>query len=350
MTRRFHRETMSSLALFCYVAAGVLCAVLVVNSLRVPTGWTTDRYSAEFTDVGGLTSGSEVTITGVRVGRVTDVEIHTGDDGRSAALVEFEIDHAFRLPRGVRASVRYGDMLGVRFLALDPTADGRPVTGGTDPLPTGARIPLADTTGPVDLTALVNGFKPLFDAIDPVQVDALSGTIVDAFQGTPGAMDTLLARLAEASRDVVSRQDVYRRLTDNVVALNGVLVDRQDDLEAILTGLDQVSTALAAEDGSRLDRLLSRADSTVSTVEVLLRQNDPALRGLVGDGRATTDGWIPHTPAFEEALGNAPRFAAAVNRMSDHGSFLNLYMCNFTVTGGDFETSLFGYQNSEICR
>src|SRR5699024_11439158 len=72
-----------------------------------------------------------------------------------------------------RASVRYGDMLGIRYLSLDPTAEGRPAVGGPQELAPGQTLPLAATTPPVDLTALVNGFKPLFEAVEPEEVNAL---------------------------------------------------------------------------------------------------------------------------------------------------------------------------------
>ena len=156
-----------ALALFAYCLVGVLCTVLVVNTLRVPIGWGAREYSAEFTDIGGLGPGSEVTVAGVRVGRVLGVEREVGPNGQVIAVVDFEVQRASPVTRGARASVRYGDMLGIRYLSLDPTPGGAPAVGGADPLPEDARIPLEATTDPVDLTALVNGFKPLFEAVRP---------------------------------------------------------------------------------------------------------------------------------------------------------------------------------------
>ena len=62
MTSR--KGLMPAVKLFAYCLLGVLCTVLVVNTLRVPVGWGARSYSAEFTDVGGLGSGSEVTVAG----------------------------------------------------------------------------------------------------------------------------------------------------------------------------------------------------------------------------------------------------------------------------------------------
>lgn len=339
-----------ALQLFAYCLVGVLCTVLVVNTLRVPIGWGAREYSAEFSDVGGLGVGSEVTVAGVRVGRVLDVHRATGPRGEVIAVVDFEVRRESPVTSGARASVRYGDMLGIRYLSLDPTGDGRPAVGGAAPLAEGATIPLAATTPPVDLTALVNGFKPLFEAVRPEEVNVLSRTVVAAFQGEPGAMDRLLSRLALLSRDLVHREDVYLRLADNVAALNETLVGRGEDLQRLVRGLDMVSGALADGDGSDLAVLVERGDRATATLAAMLHETEPDLRRSLDAARATTDGWIPHTPAFDAALAAAPTFAREVNATAQKGGFLALYMCNFTVKWDDWETSLFGYQNSRVCR
>lgn len=339
-----------ALQLFAYCLVGVLCTVLVVNTLRPPIGWGAREYSAEFTDVGGLGPGSEVTVAGVRVGRVLDVSREVGSTGDVIAVVDFEVERASPVTDGARASVRYGDMLGIRYLSLDPATDGRPAVKGAATMTEGARIPLAATTEPVDLTALVNGFKPLFEAVRPDEVNTLSRTVVAAFQGEPGAMDTLLARLALLSRDVVNREDVYARLADNIIALNDTLVDRGPDLQRLVQGLDMVSGALADDGGRDLALLIERGDRTTAALSAMLRETDPDLRASIDSARHTTDGWIPHTPAFDAALAKAPVFAREVNAHAQKGGFLALYMCNFTIKWDDWETSLFGYRNSGACR
>lgn len=345
--RRGMRPT---LALFLYFLVGVLCTVLVVNTLRVPLGWGARSYAAEFHDVGGLGPGSEVTVAGVRVGRVLGVEREAAPAGEVIAVVDFEVERDSPVTTGARASVRYGDMLGIRYLSLDPTPDGRPAIGGQVPMAEGARIGLQDTTEPVDLTALVNGFKPLFEAVRPEEVNALSTTVVAAFQGEPGAMDTLLARLALLSRDIVGREDVYSRLADNIMALNTTLTDRGEDLQRLVQGLDMVSGAVAGDNGAELALLVDRGRAATATLASMLDETEPDLRASIDSARMTTDGWIPNTPAFDAALEQAPVFARDVNAIGQKGGFLALYMCNFTVTWDDWETSLFGYRNSGACR
>ena len=42
---------------------------------------------------------------------------------------------------------------------------------------------MARTSPALDLDALIGGFRPLFSALDPDQVNALSGQLIQAFQG-----------------------------------------------------------------------------------------------------------------------------------------------------------------------
>ena len=60
------------------------------------------------------------------------------------------------LTEGSRAVIRYDDLIGGRYLALEEGA------GGTKKLNPGDTIPLARTSPALDLDALIGGFRPLF--------------------------------------------------------------------------------------------------------------------------------------------------------------------------------------------
>ena len=82
------------------------------------------------------------------------------------------------------AAIKYRNLVGQRYVALDQGA------GDLDPmLPPGGTIPLDRTTPALDLTALFNGFKPLFQALSPDDVNQLSGEIIQVLQGEGGTVD-----------------------------------------------------------------------------------------------------------------------------------------------------------------
>ena len=57
------------------------------------------------------------------------------------------------------------------------------------------------TTPALDLTVLFNGFKPLFQALSPADINKLSYEIVQVFQGEGGTLEGLLAHTASVTYD-----------------------------------------------------------------------------------------------------------------------------------------------------
>src|SRR5689334_24138916 len=79
-------------------------------------------YKALFSSASELVPGSSVRVAGVEVGRVTDVEFH----GNSDALVTFEVDPGVPLTQESRASVRFLNLVGDRYMTLDAGEGGGP--------------------------------------------------------------------------------------------------------------------------------------------------------------------------------------------------------------------------------
>ena len=159
------------LAIFVFVSAlGAVALMGIFAQLRFQPETT---YNAVFTTVTGLREGNFVRIAGVEVGKVKHISIR--DD--STALVEFSADDTVVLTQGSRAAVRYNDPIGGRYLSLEEGA------GPTTKLPAGGTIPVDRTDPALDLDALIGGFRPLFRALNPDQVNALSGQLIAAFQG-----------------------------------------------------------------------------------------------------------------------------------------------------------------------
>ena len=106
------------LAIFMTVCALALVAMLAIFAqLRFEKEKT---YTAEFSNVSGLESGNFVRIAGVEVGKVKRISIR--DD--ATALVEFGTDDSVVLTEGSRAVVRYRNLIGDRYLALEEGAGG----------------------------------------------------------------------------------------------------------------------------------------------------------------------------------------------------------------------------------
>ncbi|MCC5698337.1 MCE family protein, partial [Klebsiella pneumoniae] len=117
------------------------------------------------------------------------------------------------VPRDAVVSVRYADLLGNRYLAVEPG-------GGGAALPPGATIPAERTRPALDLTALLNGFKPLFEVIDPNEVNTLANQLIAVFQGNSATVGDLLHRIVALTAALTERDQV---IADTLANLNEVL-------------------------------------------------------------------------------------------------------------------------------
>lgn len=104
------------------VLGGVVLAVAAVFLIFAYTSadlGSVDGYevSANFTSVGGLQNGSDVRISGVKVGSVTGQSL---DPQTYLAVVRMSISPDVRLPRDTVAVIASESLLGGRYMALEP--------------------------------------------------------------------------------------------------------------------------------------------------------------------------------------------------------------------------------------
>ncbi|MGV0654131.1 MlaD family protein [Mycolicibacterium thermoresistibile] len=344
------RMSLVKLGAFC--GAGLICGVLTVNTLSVPVRGDTVTYRAQFTSVEGLNTGNPVTMNGVRIGRVADVRIGATGDGTSHADVALEISANHVLSAEVTAAVRYGDMLGARYVALsEPAGRVMPVATGqaTDRLAAGDVIPLARTAPAVDLTALLNGFKPLFDALEPEQVNTLTRGFVETFSGQTQTLTTLLTQIGTMSTALANNDVVFTQLIDNLATLMRSMHTRQPQLEQMLAGLHRLTDTVLGDAG-QLDLLLDEGHAALAELAGAVTGAGGAYADTITNLKAMLEGWQPHTDEFNRLLTNLPEFGDAVNRAGQYGGFVSLYLCNFTIKIARHEANIFGSRHSPVCR
>ncbi len=107
-----------------FVVAGI--AALTMLALRVgnlSAANTTDTYkvTAKFGNIGGLNIKAPVTMAGVRIGRVSKIEIDRED---YSAVVELAVDRRYdNLPKDTSAAILTSGLLGAQYVGLEPGGD-----------------------------------------------------------------------------------------------------------------------------------------------------------------------------------------------------------------------------------
>jgi phospholipid/cholesterol/gamma-HCH transport system substrate-binding protein len=324
----------ASIKLALFVVFSLVLTLIVTNTVTRPLGKSTYTYRALFADASGLRAGESVEIAGVRVGKVTGLQL-SGDtvypNGKSypgSAVVTFKVDRGQRFTTGARAVIRYEDLLGARFLALEqsnPTATLMPAGGVFYP----------DRTAPaLSLTALFDGFKPLFDALTPQQANELAADVVAAFQGSGASITTLFDNIARLTGNLSKRDALIAEVVDNLdVVLRGV-ADQRGDLAALIHDLGALTHGLSA-DRQRIGHALSGVDAVAASLSDLIDKGEPVLHHDIADLFLVAGTLVKNQKLLAKAVEALPGGAAAFTRSLGYGTWLNGYVCADAIATGE---------------
>lgn len=196
-------------------------------------GFAGDKeYSAVFSDASSLTEGDSVRVAGLVVGKVTEVKPYQS----RRALVTFEVEEDLELTTETRASVRFLNLVGSRYLALDESEE-EGAAAGASPLDEGAVIPLSRTRPALNLTVLFNGFQPLFTALEPAQVNELSMNIVKVLQGEGGTVASLLQHTGSLTNTLADRDKLIGEVITNLQGTLTTVNRNREELGDLIVGL-----------------------------------------------------------------------------------------------------------------
>ncbi|MFD7653862.1 MCE family protein [Actinosynnema sp. NPDC059797] len=297
------------------VLATALLAVTIANVSF--NGATT--YTARFTDVTALNEGDDVRIAGVRVGQVEEVRVVD----RRVAEVEFSLEGDRTLPASVTATIKYRNLVGQRYVALEAGA------GDPSPLRPDDVIPLERTRPALDLTVLFNGFKPLFQALNPEDVNQLSEEIVKVLQGEGGTIDSLLRHTASLTTALASRDQVIGEVVDNLNAVLDTVNGRTDQVSELVTTLQELTSGLAG-DRQPIGEAISALGDLTDTTAGLLEESRQPLKDDIANLGLVSQTLADHEAVVEGVIKNLPTKLESLARTASYGSWFNFFLCEGT--------------------
>ena len=295
------------------IATGFLVVTIGNISFAAST-----EYKAVFSDATGVVKGDDVRVAGVKVGNVEDVEVVD----RTRALVTFKVEKDQQVTQSTDATIRYRNLVGQRYIALTQGV------GGPDTLSPGATIPMSRTRPALDLTVLFNGFKPLFEALSPADINKLSYEIVTVFQGEGGTLESLLSHTASVTSTLASRDQVIGSLITNLNQVMVTIGNRDQQLSSLLVKLRQFVSGLSQDRQAILGSLDSISGLAVQTSD-LVTGIRPSLTTDVKQLRSVAGNLDRNKAEIDRALQVLPVKLTKVGRTATYGSFFNFYLCNF---------------------
>jgi phospholipid/cholesterol/gamma-HCH transport system substrate-binding protein len=294
---------------------GVVLIILVIAIGLQPErliSWATAlRYQAMFTEAGGLNTGNDVTVSGIKVGSVSSIELVNGD-----ALVGFTIQGKYALGSDSTAHIRTGTLLGERVLALE--------SAGSGTLDRRQAIPTTRTSSPYSLTDAVSELTAntagtdtdtLNQSLDTLSqtLDQIAPQLGPTFDGVSRLSRSLnnrnesLAELLKTAGDVTGvfseRSQQVNSLILNSNDLLAVLNDRRYAITSLLSATSAVSrqlTGLVADNEQELAPTLEKLNRVTAMLE---KNRDNLAKMLPGAAKYyLTQGEIVSNGAYYNAL------------------------------------------------
>ncbi|MCX2931792.1 MlaD family protein [Mycobacterium sp. CVI_P3] len=314
MNHNLRRAAISFVIFAIVCTLGTFALLAVFSQFRLAED---QRYRAEFSDVSGLAVGDFVRIAGVEVGKVTTISITS----KSSALVEFSADLTVVLTQSTKAAVRWANPIGDRYLAL---LEGPGVAKRLNP---GNTIAITNTEPALDLDTLLGGFRPLFRALDPQQVNALSGQLITAFQGEGATIGSFLEQTAAATNTLADRDELIGQVISNLNTVMASVGDQSGQFAKAVDSLSELVQGLSARRSDLINAVTYTNAASATIADLLVHTRTPLKDTVTQSDRVTSivDGdqaW------FDDFLRTLPDSYRTLSRLGIMGDFFTFYLCD----------------------
>ncbi len=241
-----------------------------------------------------------------------------------------------RLPDGTQLYIRYRNLTGLRYLALER---GNP----SKTVPQGHTFGLGDddtsTHPPVNLTALFNGFPPLFQQLSADDVNKLAEQIMKVFDGQGGSITRLVSDTADLTNAIADKDKVIGELIGNLTKVLDTVNRNDEQFTSLLDNTEKLVTGLAAQRGS-VGSAISSVSNLTSVTANILGQTRPSIQGDIAGLKSLADEINKRNDDIEETLTNLPVKLQKVGRAATFGSWFQFYLCGIDVVAGNGKSPL----------
>jgi phospholipid/cholesterol/gamma-HCH transport system substrate-binding protein len=277
---------------------------------KLPFVKSTNDYSAYFSEAGGIKPGNTVRVSGMGVGRVSDVRLEG-----TKVRVGFTVQNGVQLGDRTEAAIKTETILGQKMLELTSRGDGK-LTGS---------IPLQRTTSPYDLPDALGDLTTTISGLDTTQLSSALTTLANTFKETPPQLRPALEGVARFSETLNNRDSQLRNLLGNANKVSAVLGRRSQQIASLVGNSNALLAALLDERDS-LNVLMNNLTAVSHQISGLVNDNrtqlKPALDKLNGvleildnrkeDLQKTLPKFKRYAMSFGECLGSGPFFKAYV--------------------------------------
>lgn len=295
------------------VIGGILLFILGFSYLKsTPLFDNSKVFYAVYKHVGGLQTGTQVTINGFNVGKVNEIKFL---DKTGSLVVTFTVDNSFTFSKSSKAELYDTGIIGGKGIQINVALDGAPIARSGDTLASNIRP---------GLTELVQ------QRLNPLQLK-VEGAISNA--------DSLLVSFNEVLDDTTKKDlresinglnNLIKSFQNTTLALNQLLQNNKDELENSINNVNDITTNFSKLSDSianaGLPKTMETLQSTVQNLDLLLSRIEK------GEG----------------SLGKLMKNEALYNNLSNASKELDLLLQDFRLNPKRYvNVSVFGKKQKE---
>ncbi len=248
------------------VIGGILLFILGFSFLKsTPLFDNNKTLYAVYENVGGLQTGTQVSINGFAVGTVNDIRFR---DQSGNLLVTFSVDNNFNFSRNSKAELYDTGIIGGKGIQIKPVFDDAPLVKSGDTLPSDTKPGLTELVqqrltplqrkveGAVShADSLLMNFNAILD--DDTKKNLREGIeglnkMVYSFQQSANSLNTLLesnkSQLDSSIRNINTITSNFSKLSDSIAQVG--LPETMQNLDETITSLNSLLGRIEKGEGS----------------------------------------------------------------------------------------------------
>jgi phospholipid/cholesterol/gamma-HCH transport system substrate-binding protein len=259
-------------------------AYLFGSVLDKPLLRGTTSVRVELAATGGLFEGSAVTYRGVKVGKVTSIDLSA--DGVVATVGLTSKD---RIPVKSVAKVRSLSPVGEQYLDFQPETSSGPF------LEDGSVVPASATDIPKTLASTVISVNKLLGQIDDDQLHTLLSELATGLAGTGQDVGKLVDQGAELLAELDRLWPETDRLIDNASPVLDIGPSKADDIRRLASSSRRFAAFLKDYD-PELRKTLEDAPGQIKQLQALVADADAELPEFLAPAVRFSDLFVSYAP------------------------------------------------------
>ncbi|BBX13371.1 mammalian cell entry protein [Mycobacterium novum] len=289
----------------------VACLVLVSFGYTSLPFWPQGKtYHGYFADAGGIMPGNDVTVSGIRVGKVTKVAL-----AGPSAEVGFTIDRKVRVGDQSLAAIRTDTVLGEKALSVTPAGAGSVSV-----------IPLERTRAPYTLNNALQDLGGNVRDLDTPRFEEALQVLTDSMRDATPQLRGALDGVTALSRSINRRDEALGQLLTHAKSVTGVLNQRAAQVNRLVLDGNQLFAALD-ERRQALGALIAGIDDVSQQLSGFVSDNQKEIGPTLDKLNLVLDNMIERKDRIAGAMERLPGYATTLGEVvaSGPGFQINLY-------------------------